>query len=266
MHSCLYRCKVMHQRMRPKRHRFCYHLFMFYIDLDEINRLTKLFLISHNCFNYYSFCDRDHLQEGALHTKENIIRYVRKHGIEPCRIGKVFLFTQLRILNYTFNPVSFYFVYDKAQHPICAVAEVANTFNEQKLYFLSGTFFNGKRFQAKMKKYFYISPFSPLDLDLAFDLRPPQEQVDLMVNECDGDGILFTSSVSGKRLNLNNKNLFYLSLRYPLLSLMVIIRIHWQAARLWLKKLPFYAKAESPELQQDVRVYLRKKPSERLRE
>ena len=56
MNSCLYRAQVMHHRLEPKQHRFHYNVFMFYLDLSEIDAIARKFLfISRNKFNYFSF-------------------------------------------------------------------------------------------------------------------------------------------------------------------------------------------------------------------
>ena len=89
----------MHHRFEPKQHRFHYNVFMFYIDLDEINFLTKkLFLVSRNKFNAFNFRDRDHLQlpkenpDKKNNTKQHITDYLKQNGVE-LQNGKIFLLT-----------------------------------------------------------------------------------------------------------------------------------------------------------------------------
>jgi DUF1365 family protein len=61
--SNIYTAKVMHHRLAPKKHSFWYSVYMFYIDLDELEMLAqKLRWFSHNKFNLFSFCDAEHLQ------------------------------------------------------------------------------------------------------------------------------------------------------------------------------------------------------------
>ena len=53
----------MHHRLQPKKHRFNYNVFMFYIDLNEIELLSKkLWMFSNNRFNYFSLRKDEHLQ------------------------------------------------------------------------------------------------------------------------------------------------------------------------------------------------------------
>lgn len=35
-------------------------------------------------------------------------------------------------------------------------------------------------------------------------------------------------------------------LRYPLLGLGIVARIHWQALKLWLRHVPFFSKSPAP--------------------
>lgn len=134
MNSSLYKATVMHNRLAPKKHRFHYNVFMFYIDLDEIEILKKkFFLFSHNRFNFFSFRDKEHLQlpinnpDTNKNTKEHITEYLKENGIIVSHC-KIMILTNLNILGYNFNPVSFYFVFDKNKQPLCSVAEVGNTF------------------------------------------------------------------------------------------------------------------------------------------
>ena len=86
--SCLYKCAVMHNRLEPKQHRFHYNIFMFYLDLDEIDMLSqKLWMMSRNRFNFFSFKDTEHLQlprekpDKSKNVKQHITDYLQQNGI-----------------------------------------------------------------------------------------------------------------------------------------------------------------------------------------
>ena len=70
----------MHHRLSPKKHRFNYNVFMFYIDLDEVEMLSKkLWMFSKNKFNYFSLKDSEHLQlpiENPDKTKSIVVEPV----------------------------------------------------------------------------------------------------------------------------------------------------------------------------------------------
>lgn len=60
---------------------------------------------------------------------------------------------------------------------------------------------------------------------------------------------LITTSISGTSRELSRSALYLAFLRYPLMSLGVIFRIHWQALKLWVKGVPFHSKPKPPELE-----------------
>ena len=255
MNSCLYECSVMHHRLEPKEHHFQYRIFMFALDLDEVDALAKrLPFFSLNRWNLYTFRDRDHLTLSGGETKslkENIVAYLAQNGIQFPADGRILLVTLPRVLGYIFNPVSFYFCSDAAGVPLCAVVEVGNTFREMKPYLLRET--DGEKcFRLITPKHFYVSPFSPLDLAFDFKLRIPGEMLDIHIDDRAGDRRVLLSALTGKRAPLTTARLLWFTLKYPLITLKVIFFIHWHAFRLWLKRLPVHRKAANPELQRDV--------------
>jgi uncharacterized protein len=128
----------MHQRLEPKLHGFGYRIFMFALDLDEIDIVaTENLFFSHNAWNLYEFRDRDHLTlpgHESRSVKENVVAYLSQNGIQFPADGRIQFITLPRVFGYVFNPVSFFFCFDAAGAPLCAVVQVGNTFGEQKLY------------------------------------------------------------------------------------------------------------------------------------
>ena len=257
MNSCLYDCRIVHHRKKPREHRFGYRYFMFYLDLDEIDRLcNRLPWMSRNQRNIYRFNDSDHFQEGATTVRENVLKFLESKSLRE-QAGKIYLLTHLRTWGHIFNPVSFYFVEDRAGSPLCLIAEVANTFKEQKLFLIPREKLVGNAFRDTHKKHFYISPFSDLDTLIHFNVRQPTETLALTINESEGHTPFFYSSLEGKRRSLTQSNLVLYTLLFPMITLKVVAAIHWQALRLFLKKIPVRAKANKPELQKDIRPYLK---------
>jgi uncharacterized protein len=257
MKSCLYNCKISHSRKRPKKHSFRYRIFMFMLDLDELDSLpAKLWFISRNRFNIYSFRDSDHFDQGGITPRENVEAFLSESGVnEP--VGRISLLTHLRTWGHVFNPASFYFVEDKEGQPLCLVSEVANTFKEQKLYLLKRDKLEGGRYIDTQDKHFYISPFSDLDTRLHFNLKTPDENLSVSINESDDEGVYFFSSLAGQKTALSNLTLLKYTLLFPLITLSIVWGIHWEALKLFLKKIPVRAKAKGPELQTGIRPYLK---------
>lgn len=249
--NSLYECAIMHCRLRPKRHGFNYRVFMFCVDLDELPKLRR-FGFSHNRFNLYSIDDRDHIDLGIPGgIRANLIAWLTEQGQTYPVDVKIRLLTFPRVFGYGFNPVSFYYIESMSGEPLAAVAEVVNTFREMKLYLMESRTADGV-WHGRVRKNFYVSPFSDPAMEFDFTLGQPGEDWQVNIDDYDSEGRVLLSAVRGKRRELTGARLIGYSMKYPLLSLKIIGLIHWQAMRLWLRKVPFLRKAERLEAQLDV--------------
>jgi DUF1365 family protein len=243
----------MHHRFAPKVHHLRHRIFMAYFDLDELDTLAqKLFLFSHNRRNLYAFRDDDHEPGGKRPLKSRLTEYLRQQDVALPPGSRIMLLTLPRVAGYIFNPISIYFCFDAEGKPVCAVVEVGNTFREIKLYLLRAADLTGNTFKQEFSKNFYVSPFSKLDSQFDFDLPVPDERLAIRVENYEGDQKMLTGTLTGRRAAFTNLNLFWFTLKYPLITLKVIFLIHWHAFWLWLKRAPFNRKAQNPELQTEV--------------
>ncbi|MCE3260655.1 MAG: hypothetical protein K0S12_2296 [Bacteroidetes bacterium] len=258
MTSSLYKASVMHNRLAPKPHRFHYNVFMFYLDLDELGTLSKrLTLFSRNKFNFFSFRDSEHLQlpagnpDTTKNTKQHIIDYLKDKGFNYTG-QRIMILTNLNILGYNFNPVSFYYVFNSNNEVECAIAEVSNTFREMKPYFMGKDLYKDNKFHLNTTKYFYVSPFIDHDTNFDFNLYVPGDKLNIRIDDYKDGERFFISTLTGTKKPLTNANLLWYSVRFPFLTLRIMGLIHWNALLLWLKKIPFHKKSAFPELQKDV--------------
>ncbi len=247
----------MHHRLSPRKHRFEYGIFMLQLDLDELDLCDRVLrLFGHNRRAVYGFRDSDHLAYPAssprTSLKASLGAWLADQGVDLPADAKVRLLTLPRVFGYVFNPVSFYFCTTADGTPIAAVAEVGNTFGELKPFLIpvSGS---SDRFRRTVPKHFYVSPFSDLRLCFEFDLRTPDERLDIRILDVTETGqTVLVSTLQGRRHPLTDGQLARMGLKYPLVTLHVITQIHWQALRLWWKRLPWHAKSANPDLQRDV--------------
>ncbi|WGQ12122.1 DUF1365 domain-containing protein [Pedobacter gandavensis] len=271
MNSSLYSCRVMHHRLAPKTHSFGYRVYLFYLDIEELPMLAKkLSWLSVNRFNLFNFRDKDHLhlpEESAdqyqdpgqqrstdqnKNLRDKLKKYLHQNGLE-LGAGRVMLLTNLAVLGYNFNPVSFYFCFDEQGAPLCAVAEISNTFREMKLFLIKKEEMEGERFRQRVEKYFYVSPFIDLDTLFDFDLAIPNEKLTIRIDDYDQQGNrFFLSTLMGDRKPLTNTNLLRYFFSIPMIPLQVMTLIHWQAFLLWRKKFSFHKKKANQQLQKDV--------------
>ena len=248
----------MHHRFSPKRHKFHYNVFMFYVSLDELPMLTKkLALFSTDKFNLFSFRKKEHLQLPAENpdisksTREHLAQYLKENGI-TITDEKIMLLTNMNVLGYNFNPVSFYFVFDKCNRPICSIAEVSNTYREMKPFLFTNQHLHNGSYQLLTKKNFYVSPFLAPDNDFHFNLAIPGDKLNIKIDTLAEGQKVFISTLSGNRQALTNAALLRYSFMFPLIPLRIMAQIHLNAVLLWLKKIKYHPKAANPELQQDV--------------
>ncbi|GAB4177901.1 MAG: DUF1365 domain-containing protein [Terrimicrobiaceae bacterium] len=222
---------------------------MFLLDVDRLIELGReLPLVGVNSPGLYSFHDDDHFQMVPGGPRANIEAFLKSEGINE-RPDRILLLTNLRFLGYTFNPISVWFCLRHDSSPVAAVAEVGNTFGELKPFLVPWT---GKQFHLRAPKHFYVSPFSPLDLEFDFHFELPGEFLRLWIDDYCGSERILISTLAGRSVPLDAATLLTVTAKYPLITLKVIALIHWQAFRLWLKKIPFFYKEDNPARQTGI--------------
>ena len=238
--SKIYTGKVIHKRFKPKENYFKYNVFSLLIDLNELEEINKYIkFFSYNKFNIISFYDKDHGDRDGSSIKLWVKKNLRNIGIMTEDIS-IKLLCYPRIFGYVFNPLSTYFIYNKHSELISIFYEVKNTFGEQHTYIFKAN--NEKTVQNKCKKKFYVSPFIEMDCEYHFKTLNPREQLSVVINQNDKDGKLLFASQDGISKDFNNKNLILSYLTHPLMTFKIIGAIHYEAFKLWVKRIKLIAK------------------------
>ncbi len=244
LRSALYVGRVRHRRFAPREHSFRYPLFLMYLDLGELDEVfAGRWLWSSGRPNLAWFDRRDHLGDPAVDLDTAVRDLVEgETGRRPA--GPIRLLTHLRYFGHCFNPVSLYYCFDEAGERLeTLVAEVNNTpWGERHCYVLSEGSESGpggaKTYRSS--KRFHVSPFMAMDIDYTWRTTPPGERLVVHIdNEQDG-ARLFDATMTLERRAADGSNLARALARFPLMTLRVVLWIHWEAFKLWLKKTPFY--------------------------
>ncbi|MEO3690145.1 DUF1365 domain-containing protein [Roseateles paludis] len=237
--ALLARGEVRHKRLRPALHAFAYPSFFVVLPLRALARQAAPLR-----WGLLRFEARDHGDGGsdALAWVEGLLRGA---GVADAT-GEIWLHTFPRVLGFVFKPVSFWYC-ERADGSLAAiVAEVNNTFGERHVYVLSGPQLAWGHEQVA-DKVFHVSPFCSTSGRYRFRFMRTADRLVARVDHDDALGQpLLQTSQSGRLQPLTPASARAVCLAMPLMTLGVVLRIHWQALQLWLKRVPFFRKPEPP--------------------
>ena len=241
MNSCIYNGIIKHQRFTPIKHSLNYNTFSLFVDLDEIESLTKnISIFSLNKFNIFSFYNVDHgARDGSL-LKDWVLKNIKKFNISN-NITKIKLLCYPRIFGYVFNPLSIFYCYEN--NDLRAIFyEVKNTFNEQHTYIFKIN--DNEKIEQKCKKKFYVSPFMDMETYYNFKLLDPKEKLSIFIKQTDGQETVLTATQTGDKKEFSFRQLLINFFKYPFMTIKIISSIHYEAFFLW-KKGAVYRKREN---------------------
>lgn len=228
---------VRHTRLRPVRHAFAYPTCFLMLPLRSMHRTPASALpLAHNRRGALSFHDADH-GDGRANAVAWLDGLLAQHGIADAR-GEAWLHCFPRVFGYTFKPVSFWYCHRVDGTLRAIVVEVNNTFGERHCYVLDDPAWG---VELKADKAFHVSPFCQVEGSYRFRflLSPGRDRTVVRIDHDDAQGALLRTSVGGELQAVTRATLRRALWRYPLLTAGIVVRIHWQALRLWLARVPF---------------------------
>lgn len=243
VHSAIYTGLVRHRRYSPRPHAFRLPLFMVYLDLAELpGALEGGRMVSARKRALARFRREDYLGPSDLSLDQAVRTRVRETlGFTPA--GPIRLLTHLRIFGYIFNPVSFYYCFDGEGERVDAiVAEITNTpWKERHAYVLDAraqAATGSKRFA--FDKAFHVSPFMPMDLGYDWRFGEPGRKLGIFMRLTRGSETVFDATLAMERRPLTRREMRRVLCRYPFMTMRVIAKIHWEALKLWMKRVPVH--------------------------
>lgn len=246
--AMLYFGHVMHARLIHPLHRFVYRVFCLLLDLDrleEAGQLSRLFSI--NRCNLFSFCESDHGARGKMPLRAWVDEALGQAGM--ARATRVLMLCYPRVFGFVFNPLTVFFCYDEHNTLTALLYEVRNTFGEKHTYvapILAGELSEAGVRQERDKK-FYVSPFLDMPLTYRFRVRPPQDEVAVRIMEMSGIQPVLAATFHGIAKPLCGQSLLRGMIQMPFGALKVVLGIHWEALKLWVKGAKFFSRPKPPE-------------------
>lgn len=228
--------KVGHTRFTPKNHTFSYNVFYVVCPITAKHIETPLFF-SFNRFNIFSLYMKDHGGRDGGNWREWISKECKERGVIVSPEDRVLLISHPRLFGYAFNPISFWLVHEKNSHLKAVICEVRNTFGDNHNYFLTHS--DGRAITPtdvfSAEKSLYVSPFNHMEGSYTFTFDAPNEKFKAVINYFEGDVQILNTYMGGARTPLTARAILWSVVRYPLMTLLVVARIHSQAVRLRIK-------------------------------
>jgi DUF1365 family protein len=245
---------VRHARLRPTRHAFVYRSFFLRLPLRAMAAAAWPFRwLRRNGWGLFALNDTDH--GDGIDPLRWIESVLRREGIEDAD-GEIWLHAFPRVLGYVFNPVSFWFCHRGDGALRAVVCQVNNTFGESHCYLLAHEDARALAYGEELsaRKVFHVSPFCGVEGNYRFRFMLARRTEDgrtgeRFVGRIDydaPDGPLLQTSIEGQLAPLTDRALLSAFFSYPAFTFGVIGRIHWQALRLWLKRVPLFSKPAPP--------------------
>jgi len=235
---------IYHKRLSPKKHDFKYKFFMLDIDMSSFETLNNKYF-SFNKFNLFSFHTKDHFGD-SIDFKKNIKELLEKYSLKVTK--KMRFITLPSIVGYVFNPISVLILFDE-DIPTHMIVEVHNYNGGRVIYSVPLFTDDNKNYKGKTTKDMYVSPFFESSGRYEFSLLYEENTFRLGVNLFENDTKMLITTLIGKSLEFNQKNIVSLFLRHTLLTVAVVTRTLWQSLQLKLKGLKWH----SPEAKDQIR-------------
>ena len=206
-----------------------------YVLLDAEAEVEGPRLFGRNKSGITSLQDIDH---GGAPREGRGAAWVRdvleKHQITG--VERIELLAQPRVLGHVFNPVSFWLCRRSDDALITVIAEVSNTFGDRHSYLCAHPDLRPILPSDTLgaQKIFHVSPFQPIDGGYSFRFDITEERIGIWIDYARDKGGLI-ATLTGKRKPLTDRTILRFLLRRPFGARRVLLLIHWQALKLWIK-------------------------------
>jgi DUF1365 family protein len=247
VNSCLYEGSVRHRRHGTPSDELRHRMFMAYLDLEELPA----------CFDGHMlwsarrpalawFRRADYLGDPHTPLAQSVRDLVAERTGEMPD-GPIRLLTHLRCFGHCFNPVSFYYCYDRTgEHVRAVIAHVTNTpWGERHAYVMpveqAADHGTARLMDGRFAKALHVSPLMGMEHTYDWRLTEPGERLAVHISSQSPDGqTVFDATLALERRELSGYELTRALARYPFLTLRILSRIYGHALRLRLRGASYF--------------------------
>lgn len=234
--SAIYRGRISHRRLQPKRREFSYPVYMFYLDLDELQGLfAGSRLWSSTGRAALRFRREDFMGDPSVPLDETVRELVRERtGTRPA--GPVRMLANVRSFGYVFNPICVYYCFSESGDRLThVITDVTNTpWRESHPYVFPAPEGDGPVSGEAVKR-LHVSPFLEMDYTYSIHANAPGEDLHLSVANRRGEDTHFVADLRLERLPATNAVLRTVVRRWPAMAVSVTAHIYLQALRMRLR-------------------------------
>ena len=260
----LFPCRTTHTRLIPSKHSFSYSYL--FVSVPILGSLSVNSILSTDPalgrpVTWFSVHAEDYLARGRhVHgLKGKLDDYLTSLSHDPRDYPHAYLVTAPRFLGFSFNPVSFWYLYSDGMELKAMILEVNNTFDERRLYFIPRTTDaeSNSRFRGEWRKDFHVSPFNDREGSYSLTATNPfvsstaEHMVDnnIVLSSQDGKPKLiarvFSTSSGIPAASLNKTQTLRFVFRWCWVGFMTNPRILKEARKLWIRnKLDLFYRPE----------------------
>lgn len=228
---------VMHQRRNKAELYFQYPIFNIFIPVHKLDS-SEIHFPNHWFLKLKSKDYIDGLDAPLFEKIKNFLKIKISYEAD-----EIFLQTMPRMFGYVFNPVSFWYCY-RNQKLDAVLCEVNNTFGDKHFYFVR---LNEEKQPVKLEKHFHVSPFLKIEghYEFTFEQRSDMSAVQIDYFRTPKEKSLITK-IYLKKENLSSHSAVKILLKYGWMTPLIILRIHYLAFKLWIRRIPFYHRPQPP--------------------
>jgi DUF1365 family protein len=255
--NAIFFSKVMHNRLTPKEHGFSYNVYYLHLPLSKLNELNKLKKLKYNKRGLLSFWEKDHGARELTGLESWARGLLKAHNMYKAD-GEIIMLALPRVLGYVFNPVSFYFCFDKAGGLRNVIAEVNNTFGETHSYICTNKNQEiiSKDDWMESEKLFHVSPFLEREGIYKFRFDYSADKIGIWIDLYDpSQQKKLITSLMGKLATIDDKVIAHAFWKHPLVTLKTIFLIHLHAFKLFRKGMKYIVKPEQKSVRVTISAY-----------